>query len=91
MHTCVCRHVLFPVSLYSLTSKHALSVLCSPFPLLTYAYMCPCNDVYSHMHIDLTGLTDLTDLTELTDLTGLADLTDLTDLADLIGWTDLLD
>ena len=75
----LCMHVLFPISLYSLISKHDLSVLCSPFPLLTYAYMCPCNDVYSHMHTDLTDMTDLTDLTELTDLTGLADLTDFTD------------
>ena len=38
MQTCVCRHVLFSISLYSLISKHALSVLCSPFPRLTYTH-----------------------------------------------------
>ena len=38
MQTCVCRHVLFSISLYSLISKHALYVLCSPFPLLTYTH-----------------------------------------------------
>ena len=43
--TCIHTCIYVFVGMFCLISKHALSVLCTPFPLLTYAYMCPCDDV----------------------------------------------